>query len=571
MTGTESPRAGGFVAAAWIVGLAAAMTLLNAAKPVHMDDAVYHMYAAQIAAHPGDPYGGEVVDYWFPPKAGMDVLAPVFLPYLWARALLVHGENTFLAKLWLAPFPLLLIGATWGLGRRFARGSEPLLALLVASSPAILPGQNFMLDVPALSLGLAGLVVFLRACDRGSIAAAVAAGLLAGAAINTKWTGLLAPAMIGLAALTRRRPGLGAAAIAASAAVFVGWEAWIAYSYGQSHFLTHSERKSTPLMDRINGIRGLISILGGVAPGVLVMGLVALRRPRWAAVAASATVLGIAAIGFGIGPQAVFLPIGALVALNLGQVALRLFRREGVDGPPATAGRDDLFLILWLILEVVGYFALSPYSAVRRVLGIVVVATLLVVRLASRVGATAPSRAPARWATAGGVALGLFYFGVDEGEAVVESRAAKDAARQALARVGPGETAWFAGRWGFRYHAEEAGLTPLTPGRSVLAPGDLLVVHENKVAEEPRIAIDPAQAEELLTLDYDAPPPFPRLRTVPTYYAGKNPLERQVGPRLVVHIYRVNRAFTPLGLVPPWMGPKDRAVGAMIQPGRARR
>ena len=46
------------------------MTLLNAAKPIHMDDAVYHMYAAQIAEHPGDPYGGEVVDYWFPPKRG---------------------------------------------------------------------------------------------------------------------------------------------------------------------------------------------------------------------------------------------------------------------------------------------------------------------------------------------------------------------------------------------------------------------------------------------------------------------------------------------------------------------
>ena len=70
------------------------------------DDTVYQMYAARIAEHPGDPYGGEIVDYWFPPKAGMDVLVPVFLPYLWSRAILVHGDNTFLAKLWLAPFPL---------------------------------------------------------------------------------------------------------------------------------------------------------------------------------------------------------------------------------------------------------------------------------------------------------------------------------------------------------------------------------------------------------------------------------------------------------------------------------
>ena len=282
------------VALSWIVGLASAMTLLNAAKPIHMDDAVYHMYAAQIAEHPGDPYGGTVVDYWFPPKPGMDVLAPVFLPYLWSRAIATHGDVTSLTKLWLAPFPLLLIWATWGLGRRFARGSEPILASLIAFSPAILPSLNYMLDVPALALGLAGLVIFLRACDRGSIPLAIAAGLVAGLAINTKWTGLLAPGVIGLYALTRRRWGLGIAAIVAASAVFAGWEAWIAHEYGRSHFLTHSERKSTPLMDRINGARALVSILGGVAPGVLVMGLVALRKPRWAMVcAAVGTVRGV--------------------------------------------------------------------------------------------------------------------------------------------------------------------------------------------------------------------------------------------------------------------------------------
>ncbi len=576
-----SGRPGRVAAFAWIVGLAAAMALLNAAKPVHMDDAVYHMYAAQIAAHPGDPYGGTVVDYWFPPKPGMDVLAPVFLPYLWAGAIAGQGDVTFLNKLWLIPFPLLLVGATWALGRRFARGYEPMLACLVAFSPAILPGQNFMLDVPALALSLAGLVLFMRACDRGSIATAIAAGLLAGAAINTKWTGLLTPGVIGLYALRRRRIGLGFVAILAAAAVFGGWEAWIAHEYGRSHFLTHSERKSTPLMDRINGVRGLISILGGVAPGILVLGLVALRKPRWAAVAAVCTILGIVGIARGLGPQAVFLPLGVLVLLNLGNAASALLRRvrsdPEIDRPEPPMGRggfdgDDAFVVLWLLLEVVGFFVLSPYSAVRRVLGIVVVATLLVARLASRSGGAFPIRPAARWATAWGMALGLLYFGVDFGEAVVESRAAGDAARRALEVVGRDRSrAWFVGRWGFRYHAEKAGLSPVVPGVSVVEAGDLLVVHENKVVEEPRIAIDPAQAVEMMTFSYDLPSVFPPLRTVPAYYAGKNPLERQVGPRFVVHVYRINRPFTPLGLIPPWLGPKDREVGATIRFDRARR
>jgi hypothetical protein len=216
---------------------------------------------------------------------------------------------------------------------------------------------------------------------------------------------------------------------------------------------------------------------------------------------------------------------------------------------------------------------LSPYSAVRRVLGIVVVATLLVVRLASRTGVASPRlRAASRWASACGVALGLFYFGVDYGEAEVESRAATEVAHEALARAEAGHSrAWFAGRWGFRYQGEKSGLTPIVPGVSVVEPGDLLVVQENQVIEEPRVGIDPAQAEEVARLTYDAPPFFPRLRTVPTYYAGKNPLERQVGPRFVARVYRINRPFTPLGLIPPWLGPKDRAVGAMMQFDRARR
>jgi hypothetical protein len=328
---------------------------------------------------------------------------------------------------------------------------------------------------------------------------------------------------------------------------------------------------------------------------------------------AGVVVAGIVAIAVGLGPQAVFLPLGGMVLLNLGMVAWRLFRAPHLidlpgagfgAGPPDGAERtqacnegaasfgnvhqpirktrrgpsipttdsprrDDLFLVLWLVLEVVGCFVLSPYSAVRRVLGIVVAASVLVVRLASR--SDRPPLAPARWAAAFGVGLGLFYFAIDYEESVVDRRAAWDAAGRVNAAASPGEKRYFAGRWGFRYHAEQAGLTPVASGRDTFAPGDWLAVVENKVAEEPRVVIEPADANEVATLSYDAPRFFPPLRTVPTYYAGKNPLERQAGPRLVVHVYQVNRPFTPLGFIPPWVGPKDRAVGAVMQVGKARR
>jgi hypothetical protein len=160
------------------------------------------------------------------------------------------------------------------------------------------------------------------------------------------------------------------------------------------------------------------------------------------------------------------------------------------------------------------------------------------------------------------MALGLAYFGIDLWEARVEQTAALESARYALDHVEPGRTAWFAGRWGFRDHAARAGLTPLAPGRSTLNPGDLLVVHDNKVDMEPRINIDPALAEEIDVARYNDRLP---LRVVPNFYAGKEPLQRQLGPRMVVHVYRVLKPFTPLGFIPPWIGPKDRQVGAIMQ------
>ena len=546
----------------WIIGAATAMTWLNAIKPLHMDDTVYYSYATQIAAQPGDPYGGEIVDYWMAPKAGMDVLVPAFLPYWWSLALRVHGDSVFLCKLWLFPFHLMLVGGTWGLARRFARGFEPAIVLMVASSPAILPGLNFMLDVPALALGTLGLHVFTIATDRRSLRTAIVSGLLAGLAINVKWTGFVFPAVIGLYALTHRRIGLGIAAGLTAAALFVGWEMGIRAHYGASHFLLHTDRKHTGLLDRINAAKALVAILGGVAPGVLMLGLTALGRPIFAKVVGVLVAIGLVGIAAGFPTQPVFLTLGSLLLINLGTVATVLLSRRG--GRRWRGDSHNLFLVLWLALEFVGFFVLSPYSVVRRVVGIIVAATLLAGRLASRTCRTLDGRRAVGWAVAVGVSLGLFYYGVDLNEARVEKAAAEAAAEDALAHLERGQTAWYAGRWGFRHYAAKAGLTHLAVGRTELKRGDLLVVHDNKIDMEPRVVIHPALVEEIVALKLGDAIPF---RTVPPYYSGKEPLQRQTGPRFVVHLYRVLNPFTPLGWIPPEFGP-ERQAGRSDHPPR---
>src|SRR5262249_10974883 len=150
-------------------------------------------------------------------------------------AIRCFGEQPVLWKLWLLPFSLIFVLSLYALFRRFARGLEVPLVGMTVLSPAFFPSLNLTLDVPALSLSLAAVSVFFRACDRMSIPQAVLAGVVAGLAMQTKYTAFLAPAVMALYAVacnprSHKRPRLwllpqlwlgvaaGAAAILVSAA-----------------------------------------------------------------------------------------------------------------------------------------------------------------------------------------------------------------------------------------------------------------------------------------------------------------------------------------------------------------
>src|SRR5262249_9351280 len=151
-------------------------------------------------AHPLDPYGF-MVFWWDRPEPANQVLAPPLLPYWWAAGLRLFGPDPLSWKLWLFPFSILFVVSLNALFRRFARGLEgPLLWMTVLSAP-FLPSLNLMLDIPALALSLTSVALFLRAVDRGCWGWAAAAGLLAGLAMQTKYTGFLAPSIMYLCAL----------------------------------------------------------------------------------------------------------------------------------------------------------------------------------------------------------------------------------------------------------------------------------------------------------------------------------------------------------------------------------
>jgi hypothetical protein len=560
-----------------LLALALIYTLLNAPKPLLIDDAAYYYYARQITRDPLRPYDFSMFWYQWPHPANQ-VLAPPVLPYWWAVAYQLFGERPFLWKLWLFPFALLFVVALNALCRRFARGQEMPLLLLTILSPTFLPSLNLMLDVPALALSLGGVVLFFRACARRSFPLAVAAGLVAGVGMETKYTAFIAPAVMLLYAVLFRRVVHGGMAAGAAAIVFTLWEFLIEAYHGQSHFAVNVGDQGSTLADKFNLVTPLLSMIGGLVPAVMLLGLVALRvrgeivalwgaglglgyvivayfkgvfwfeaGSQTPALAALNTVMSLESLLFGVfGLIALFITVLVISAIFLDRDEEEA-DVELVSSYPWWQSpflRVDVFLFLWFLGEVAAYFVLTPFPAVRRVMGLMMVGTLLVGRLASRTCTSGERRALVWGVTTAGVVLGFGFYGVDMLDACASKELAEASAAYVRQRE-PEARIWYVGHWGFQYYAERAGMIPVVPAGSAtpasrLETGDWLVVPEPRLNQQ-TIFIDLVRTEGVIDLVVRDGVP---LRTVQCFYGGFAPLEHHDGPRARVTIYRVVAPFT---------------------------
>jgi len=227
----------------------------------------------------------------------------------------------------------------------------------------------------------------------------------------------------------------------------------------------------------------------------------------------------------------------------VGRAATHLLRR-GPSGETGTV-RESAFVALWLGIEVACYFLLSPYPAARRLPAVIVIATLLVGRLAALAAIDG-------WRVWGPrlVVLQLMLAGLFWAVDFVEAAGEKMALARAAEWIGahdptPRGTTWFAGHWGFQYYAEKAGMRPIVSrrfaARSLVKAGDWLVMPDRRIHQQ-EIALDPASVEPRQEVQAtDALP----LRTLPGFYIGPAPLERLAGPRVRVIIYAVRHDFVP--------------------------
>ena len=521
--------------AALLLGLASVYTLLNALKPLHVDDTFTWYVARQIAAAPLDPFGFDIYWYQWPQPTHEDLLAPV-LPYWGALGLLVAGSNVFAWKLWLLPFALLFAWALHRLARRFAPGLEIWVVAATLFGPAFLPSMNYMQDVPAIALGLCALALYLDAAERRSVGVAIVAGLVAGLAMQTKWTQLSIPAAIALHGLLTRRIGLALVACAAASTIFLGWEAAMTLRYGHGMFLF---QLGFPFfwMPRIDMAVPLLTLLGALLPAPILLALAALGVPRAAVLGAALLIVGGWALLLGWPVDTpMFLASGAICALSLVAFSIVLLRRPAT-GPWLAAHQSEAFLVLWLAGEVVTYFTISYFPAVRRVLMTTLVATLL----AGRVAALARGRRalPLAPLLALQVLLGVSVWGVD----LLEARAQRHAAEQAAARIraiDPDAVIWYTGHWGFQYYAEAVGMKPLIPDHTLVHRGEWIVSPLRVDRQEFLPAPGSLKRVDVVRIEDPV-----RLSTLPVFYIGGHPLQHFRGRRSTAIVQQATTDFVP--------------------------
>jgi hypothetical protein len=553
--------------------LALVLTLLNSLKPLHIDDSTYYAYARQIAKHPLDPYGFALL-YFETPLPANHVLAPPVLPYWWAAGIRLFGDQPVLWKVWLLPFFLALTFSLYALGRRFAPSFETPIAWQIALSPAVLPGINLMTDVPAEALSLAALALFLQATRRDSVSLALVSGLVAGLAVETKYTGLVVLGVTLAYAVLFHRMRFWWPAAAAAMLLVVSWEAWIATRYGESHFLYHVWVHTSGRVPRLQLFFALLTLLGATAPVVMLLALAALR---WSGIRILLTAVGVlltyALVAVGGDPQGgsdrvslpwldlVFGALGVAFLWSAWAILRKVLRRvREASSPDLAARHDGEFLVVWLLLELVAYFALTPFPAVRRIMGIVGAMSFLAGHVAAQTCAY-PGRRVLVWSIAGfGVISGVIFFTVDCRDAVVEREAAEAAARWIRTQQ-PDAVIWYVGYWGFQFYTERAGFRQVIPwydgakeavgmpSPSVMHRGDWLVAPGAGIPQQ-HLGLDASTVDVVKRLEITDRLP---LKATPGYYNGKMAMEHLAGPRMEVVIARLKRDIIAArsGVMPP--------------------
>lgn len=540
-----------------LLGLSAIVLAATApflGKAFHVDDSLYLAVARQILRKPWDPYGSELL-WEEEPESLFDA---DFNPPLWSYCIagvlsmtgepqvtvLRAGQDDGERNDWIAQTPktpevglhllssalvAAAIVALYLLARRFVRW--PLCATaLVALSPAMLPGQNVMLEGPLMAFWLWATWCYLRAIDTDASRWTWATGILAVLGVLTKYTSGLVLVILALHAVLRRRWRTLWFLLPPVLALML-WSLHNAIVYDRLHVLVIFSRVQTgareghgvELYETWGRLLATCRAIGAVTALALPMLWMIWRRHRfWAALGLATCSLAVGWLGKwdmserlrtrgvqledAVAQSLVAKHSGCLHAIGFGALGACTLLGLALTAKPTHVPRSDPTqswcdsdseeTLLWLWLASVLLFGLLavPFLAVRHLLPGIPPLVMLVLRRLEQTSLT-------RFSPATGWVLGCTTL-LTAGAGFLVAKADYDFARwyrHVAVDVGArsvamgrelGRKVWFTGHWGWAYYAQRAGMSPYVAGRTVLRDGDLLLLPLIQTWELPAELVD---------------------------------------------------------------------------------
>lgn len=483
-----TPQVGNRLGVAALIGLLWLFaSVCNYGKAFHIDDTAHLEIARWIAEHPGHPMSGWL--HWG------DDLEPIhhtnqphlyfYLMALWAQ---VFGWQERAMQALMAGFTLWAIWTFHRLATRLAPDWALLATALFALCPALVVGQNSMVDIPLLAMWLACFLAMLAGADRNAHGYAGAA-LLCAAALLTKYTSIvLLPALALSMLLTRRWRAAGWLVVPVLA--LAAWSAFNLSDYGGIHLLG---RQADPhsLVKSGDAAIAWVLALGAIAPfAPLVLAAQGARatgralRALWSALA-FLSALGPALLLLGWLGRSMLLSEDRIYPLlklsfaagGLGLLAAAVlagWRQARIPAQHATA----LLLCYWLLSSLLFIIALAPFVATRHVVLALPPLLLLIARDTPRalpisaLGTPGPS---AKWPVALALVTSLAVCSVLAIGDRWHAQIYRHYPAQIRATLPPASTVWFTGHWGWQWYAGEAGLRQLSAHCDQPGIGDFIV------------------------------------------------------------------------------------------------
>ena len=455
-----------------LIALIVTAGAFNIGKAVHVDDTAYLELARGVLHDPLRPMSTWINWGGAPAPAYVSINQPPLFYYVLASIMRIFGESDLALHACMAVISALTIVLFERTARRAAPESALAVTALFALSPAFLPAQNLMTDVP---LALAWIVGFGSLLSAGAAEAHRARryatdGAAIAAACLIKYPSLaLVPAMAGVIAFRRHWRFAWTVAIPVGALCL--WSLWNYAEFGGMHLFSRPTIFQ-PIEIASRSIEW-VACLGVAAP----IGLLLFARRRWGRPAVAWTAPAVCGAAMFVAER-YYAPRefqsavlwGVFTCAGLAGVIAILAAASDRWRAGDQAGRDRvLALTLW---AAAGAFVivLAPFMAMRHVL----LALPPVLLLA---GQSIAALRLSRLVVAGAVALtgvmGCAIAAADYAYADVYRHYA-----QVIGQAMPhdGSRVWSLGHWGWQWYTEKAGWLQFDEQHVDLRAGDTVVV-----------------------------------------------------------------------------------------------